>query len=287
MNTRILRTAFVIAALLVAVGAAAGLTSAAPASEAVGTHFDAHPAAAPQQAVTCSWNSFGSSPRGHAFAASAMDNMTGTMLMYGGIGQNDNVENDVGEIDFPDSTITNATHGNASGTAGAKDLFGSVGAQRGGTACFIPRRRLPKHLIMANSKWTSSRSCHIRVRALTACRSSQANAVPRVLQNRGFKVALLTDGRMSGASGKVLAAIQVTPEAISGGTIGKIKDDDLITIDAEAGALSVSADDDPAARSIESSDISANHVGMGRELFAAFRKQVSSAETGATIFGGE
>ncbi len=108
-----------------------------------------------------------------------------------------------------------------------------------------------------------------------------------VLQNRGFKVALLTDGRMSGASGKVLAAIQVTPEAISGGTIGKIKDEDLITIDAAAGVLSVSADDDPAARSVEFCDISANHVGMGRELFAAFRKQVSSAETGATIFGGE
>jgi phosphogluconate dehydratase len=108
-----------------------------------------------------------------------------------------------------------------------------------------------------------------------------------VLQNRGFQVALLTDGRMSGASGKVLAAIQVTPEAISGGTIGKIKDDDLITIDAVAGVLSVSADDDPVARSIESCDISEKHVGMGRELFAAFRKQVSGAETGATIFGGE
>ena len=108
-----------------------------------------------------------------------------------------------------------------------------------------------------------------------------------VLQNRGFKVALLTDGRMSGASGKVLAAIQVTPEAISGGTIGKIRDDDLIVIDAEAGVLSVSADDDPSGRSVEFRDISAKHVGMGRELFAAFRKQVSSAETGGTIFGGE
>ena len=108
-----------------------------------------------------------------------------------------------------------------------------------------------------------------------------------VLQNRGFKVALLTDGRMSGASGKILAAIQVTPEAVSGGTIGKIRDGDLIVIDSEAGILSVSADDDPGGRSVESCDISANHVGMGRELFAAFRKQVSSAETGATIFGGE
>ncbi len=104
-----------------------------------------------------------------------------------------------------------------------------------------------------------------------------------VLHNRGFKVALLTDGRMSGASGKVLAAIQVTPEAVSGGMIGKIRDNDVIRIDAEKGVLSVSGDDDPARRSAESIDLSANAVGMGRELFAAFRKQVSSAETGATV----
>ena len=104
-----------------------------------------------------------------------------------------------------------------------------------------------------------------------------------VLQNRGFKVALLTDGRMSGASGKVLAAIQVTPEAIKGGTIGKIKNDDMVTIDSAAGVLSVSADDDPAARPATSYDLASNHVGMGRDLFAAFRKQTGSAETGATI----
>jgi len=108
-----------------------------------------------------------------------------------------------------------------------------------------------------------------------------------VLQNRGFKVALLTDGRMSGASGKVLAAIQATPEAVKGGVIGKIEDDDMISIDAEAGALSVSADDDPVVRPPRSADLAINHTGMGRELFTPFRQQVSSAETGATIFGGE
>jgi len=108
-----------------------------------------------------------------------------------------------------------------------------------------------------------------------------------VLQNRGFKVALMTDGRMSGASGKVLAAIQVTPEAVKGGVIGKIEDDDVICIDAETGVLSVSADDDPVSRPLKPADLAANHTGMGRELFASFRKQVSSAETGATILGGE
>ncbi len=108
-----------------------------------------------------------------------------------------------------------------------------------------------------------------------------------VLQNRGFKVALMTDGRMSGASGKVLAAIQVTPEAVKGGVIGKIEDDDVICIDAETGVLSVSADDDPVVRPLRPADLEPNHTGMGRELFAPFRQQVSSAETGATIFGGE
>ena len=128
--------------------------------------------------------------------------------------------------------------------------------------------------------------------AVLPCHGPSANGMPElhkltpylgVLQNRGFKVALLTDGRMSGASGKVLAAIQVTPEAVSGGTIGKIRNDDVITIDAEQGVLSVAGDDDPAARSVEPFDLSANHVGMGRELFATFRKQVSSAETGASV----
>ncbi len=132
--------------------------------------------------------------------------------------------------------------------------------------------------------------------AVLACQGPRATGMPElhkltpylgVLQNRGFKVALLTDGRMSGASGKVLAAIQVTPEAVCDGTIGKIKDGDQITIDAVAGVLSVTANDDPALRSIGSSDPSSSHVGMGRELFVQFRKNVSSAERGATIFGGE
>ena len=105
-----------------------------------------------------------------------------------------------------------------------------------------------------------------------------------VLQNRGFKVALLTDGRMSGASGSILAAIQVTPEAIGGGTIGKIKDGDLVSIDAEQGTLAVAADDDPESREAGTYDLATSHTGMGRELFAAFRNNVNGAESGATIF---
>jgi len=108
-----------------------------------------------------------------------------------------------------------------------------------------------------------------------------------VLQNRGFKVALLTDGRMSGASGKVLAAIHVTPEALHGGVIGKIRDGDMISINADSGEMLVESDvDDPALRESRSFNPGSMHVGMGRELFSAFRSQVQGAEDGASIFGG-
>lgn len=105
-----------------------------------------------------------------------------------------------------------------------------------------------------------------------------------VLQNQGHKVALLTDGRMSGASGKVLAAIQVTPEAAQGGAIGKIRDGDLITIDAEQGTLTVPAD--VPQRTVEAVDLSANQQGCGRELLQLFRERVGVSSAGASIFSG-
>ncbi|MDH3304325.1 MAG: phosphogluconate dehydratase [Gammaproteobacteria bacterium] len=105
-----------------------------------------------------------------------------------------------------------------------------------------------------------------------------------VLQNRGFKVALITDGRMSGASGKVLSAIHLTPEAAAGGPIAKIRDGDLICIDAKKGILELSGSDDFAARKVPEVD-TARQSGMGRELFAAFRERASGAEHGATLFG--
>ena len=106
-----------------------------------------------------------------------------------------------------------------------------------------------------------------------------------LLQNRGYKVALLTDGRMSGASGKVLAAIQVTPEANRGGLLGKIRDGDMVTIDSNAGILAVEASDDLAQREVQHLNLDPGHVGMGRELFGAFRANASGAESGASIFG--
>lgn len=106
-----------------------------------------------------------------------------------------------------------------------------------------------------------------------------------VLQDRGFKVALLTDGRMSGASGKVPAAIHVTPEASAGGPIAKIRDGDMIRVDAVAGTLEVLVDEaEFAARTPVVADLSENEFGMGRELFAAFRRNVGLAEHGASVF---
>ncbi|HSM31846.1 MAG TPA: phosphogluconate dehydratase [Woeseiaceae bacterium] len=104
-----------------------------------------------------------------------------------------------------------------------------------------------------------------------------------VLQNRGYKVALLTDGRMSGASGKVLAAIQVTPESLAGGVIGKIRDGDMVTIDANSGAMVAEAEDIES-RPTPDADIANRQVGMGRELFTAFRERSEGAEQGAGIF---
>ena len=118
----------------------------------------------------------------------------------------------------------------------------------------------------------------------------QANGMPElhsltplltVLQDRGLKVALVTDGRMSGASGKVPAAIHVSPEAACGGPLARVQDGDLIRLDAVAGTLTVLADLD--AREPARPDLSANAHGIGRELFETFRRTVGPAETGAAV----
>jgi phosphogluconate dehydratase len=106
-----------------------------------------------------------------------------------------------------------------------------------------------------------------------------------ILQDRGYKVALVTDGRMSGASGKVPAAIHVTPEASEGGAIGKVQDGDLVRLDAVAGTLEVLGDAAGfAARPRPVKDLSANGFGHGRELFAVLRANVGRADAGASVF---
>ena len=107
-----------------------------------------------------------------------------------------------------------------------------------------------------------------------------------VLQDRGYRVALITDGRMSGASGKVPAAIHLTPEAAAGGPLTRVADGDLITLDADGGTLDVHVPTAefaarPATGRAPSDD---EWVGTGRELFASMRSAVGPADQGATVF---
>lgn len=105
-----------------------------------------------------------------------------------------------------------------------------------------------------------------------------------VLQDRGFKVALVTDGRMSGASGKIPAAIHLTPEAVDGGAIAKIKDGDMVRLDAVAGTLEVLVDAaEFDARPLATTNLEDNEFGMGRELFASFRRISGPADQGASV----
>ena len=104
-----------------------------------------------------------------------------------------------------------------------------------------------------------------------------------VLLDRRFKIALVTDGRLSGASGKVPSAIHVTPEAWDGGLLAKVRDGDLIRVNGQTGELQLLVDDEELARrEAYHPDLSAQRVGTGRELFGALREKLSGAEQGAT-----
>ena len=128
--------------------------------------------------------------------------------------------------------------------------------------------------------------------AVVRCQGPRANGMPElhkltpllgVLQDQGYKVALVTDGRMSGASGKVPAAIHVTPEAVAGGAIARVRNGDLVTVDCEAQTLTVHVDEaELAARSPDLPDLGGSHHGQGRELFALFRGADLHAEAGAS-----
>lgn len=129
--------------------------------------------------------------------------------------------------------------------------------------------------------------------AVVRFQGPQANGMPELhkltptlslLQDRGHRIALLTDGRMSGASGRVPAAIHVTPEAVAGGNIAKIRDGDLIRLDAVNGRLDVLMEaHELDARLPQHADLSAQHSGMGRDLFGLFRQAATSADLGAGV----
>jgi phosphogluconate dehydratase len=130
--------------------------------------------------------------------------------------------------------------------------------------------------------------------AVVRYQGPRANGMPELhaltpalgsLQDAGRRVALVTDGRMSGASGKVPAAIHVSPEVLAGGALGRVRTGDMMRVDAENGILqALVPQQEWEARTREVVDLSANKVGMGRELFAMFRASVSEAEQGAATF---
>ncbi|MEM8571328.1 MAG: phosphogluconate dehydratase [Pseudomonadota bacterium] len=107
-----------------------------------------------------------------------------------------------------------------------------------------------------------------------------------VLQDRGLKVALVTDGRMSGASGKVPSAIHVSPEALDGGPLALLRDGDLVRVDATKGQLDVLSEG-VLDRAPAVADLSANEYGVGRDLFGTFRRSVGSAQSGASCLFSE
>jgi phosphogluconate dehydratase len=128
--------------------------------------------------------------------------------------------------------------------------------------------------------------------AVVRFQGPQANGMPElhkltpplgVLQDKGFKVALVTDGRMSGASGKVPAAIHVSPEALAGGAIAQVQNGDMVELDGNTGVLRVLVDESEfAARTHATTDLSGNAHGSGRDLFGMFRRHSSIAEMGAS-----
>jgi len=187
-------------------------------------------------------------------------------------------------------------------TGGLKVLTGNLGHAVVKTSAVKPERRV----IEAPAKVFDSQQAlndAFKAGALTGdfvavvrFQGPKANGMPElhrlttvlgVLQDRGQRVALVTDGRMSGASGKVPAAIHVTPEALEDGPIARIRDGDMVRLDADAGTLDVLVDArDFAMRHPADADLAANEFGFGRELFAGFRRMAGRADHGAAAFGG-
>ena len=181
-------------------------------------------------------------------------------------------------------------------TGGTRRLKGNLGTGVMKVSAVAPER----HVIEASARIfedqgavkTAFRAGELTTDTVVVVRfqGPKANGMPElhsltpvlaVMQDKGLKVALVTDGRMSGASGKVPSAIHVSPEALDGGPLARLCDGDLIRVDAVNGTLDVLT---PGAldRDLAKVDLSNNETGVGRELFAAFRRNVGAAERGAS-----
>ena len=186
---------------------------------------------------------------------------------------------------------------------GLKVLRGNLGRGVIKTSAIQPQHRVveaparvfndQEDVIKAFKAGELSRDCVVVVRY----QGPRANGMPELhqltptltsLQSKGFKVALVTDGRMSGASGAIPAAIHVTPECLNGGPLEKIQDGDVILLDSYTGVLEVRVPDAVLrSRVVPRPDLSRNSFGVGRELFATFRASAGDAEAGAaSIYGG-
>ena len=185
---------------------------------------------------------------------------------------------------------------------GLKVLRGNLGRAVIKTSAVQPQHRVveaparvfndQEDVIKAFKAGELSRDCVVVVRY----QGPRANGMPELhqltptltsLQSKGFKVALVTDGRMSGASGAVPAAIHVTPECLSGGPLENVQDGDIIHLDSYTGVLEARVPDEVLRkRAVTRPDLSRNDFGVGRELFATFRAAAGDAEAGAaSIYG--
>jgi phosphogluconate dehydratase len=180
---------------------------------------------------------------------------------------------------------------------GLKVLHGNLGRAVIKTSAVQPQHRVveapaavfddQEAVIAAFKAGTLARDCVVVVRY----QGPRANGMPELhqltptlssLQSKGYKVALVTDGRMSGASGAVPAAIHLTPECLAGGALSKVQDGDIMRLDSYAGTLEVRVTDAVLrARAAPHPNLERNAYGVGRELFTAFRNSASDAESGA------
>ena len=209
----------------------------------------------------------------------------------------DNIEWRTGPIESLDKEVVSSCEKPFSEEGGLKLLTGNLGRSVIKVSAVKPEHRIIKapavifeHQNDIQVKFEAGELERDFI-AVVRFQGPKANGMPElhkltpilgILQDRGFKVALVTDGRMSGASGKVPAAIHLSPEALDQGPIAKLQDGDVIELDSNAGVLQVISTDFLSREA--TADNAKASIGMGRELFAGFRSLVGSAEDGASIF---
>jgi len=182
---------------------------------------------------------------------------------------------------------------------GLKLLTGNLGRAVMKTSALAPQHRAveaPARIFHSQEEFAQAfknGELHRDVIAVVRFQGPKANGMPElhkltpplaVLQDKGFKIGLVSDGRMSGASGRIPAAIHLTPEAQDGGPIARLQDGDIIRIDGDSGTLGVKVAAEHLMQRMPAAGAPAAH-GSGRELFASLRAGLSNADRGASIFG--